>query len=201
MKKFLLPFICIFLILFAGCAQQNNISNSINDLEKASKDQLQEPNINESTEVKSSSAPQDSSNASAVSGNQSNSSTSQPTKGAKVIEIKEKMFIQQCDDIYTNPDEYEDKVIKLEGIYEEYKDTNSGKTYHIIYRKTPGCCGSDGQIGFQFSYNGKMPKPNDWIKVVGTIKAIKDTDGNKDIILHLSELQVSDKRGTELVNY
>jgi uncharacterized membrane protein YcgQ (UPF0703/DUF1980 family) len=170
MKKFLLPFICTFLILFAGCAQQNNISNSINDLERPS-------------------------------GNQSNSSTSQPKKDAKVTEIKEKMFIQQCDDIYTNPDEYEDKVIKLEGIYEEYKDTSSGKTYHIIYRKTPGCCGSDGQIGFQFSYNGKMPKPNDWIKVVGTIKAIKDTDGNKDIILHLSELQVSDKRGTELVNY
>ena len=109
------------------------------------------------------------------------------------------MFVQQCNDIYVNPGEYKDKIIKLEGMYEAYPDKNTGKTYHIIYRKTPGCCGADGQAGFQFAYNGKMPKPNDWIKVAGTIELVKSNDGNDNIILHLIELEILDKRGAEFV--
>ncbi|NPV89630.1 MAG: hypothetical protein HPY50_02485 [Firmicutes bacterium] len=118
-----------------------------------------------------------------------------------MVEIREKMFIQQCDDIYMNPADYKDKIIKLEGMYQEYVNKNEEKTYRYIYRRTPGCCGADGEAGFQFTYNGKTPKPNDWIKVAGTIEVVKDSTGYENVILHLTELEVSDKRGAEFVTY
>ena len=39
-----------------------------------------------------------------------------------VIEIKERMFINQCNDVYLNPDDYRGKLIKLEGIYDGFTD-------------------------------------------------------------------------------
>lgn len=147
------------------------------------------------------SAPEDGSKNQAAAGNQNALPASQPKvqADAKVVQIKEKMFIQQCDDIYMNAADYKGKVIKLEGMYQEFQDPDAGKTYHIIYRRSPGCCGTDGQVGFVFDYEGNMPKPDEWIKAAGTVEVVKDSNGYDNIMLRLSELEVSAVRGEEFV--
>ncbi len=185
MKKKLLFALCIFLILFVGCGQQPNSSKSINGLRADLQEQAQ-----------TAKSPSDLKDNSKII---SSTSPSKMQDNANVVEIKEKMFIQQCDDIYMNSNDYKDKIIKLEGMYQEY--TDASETYHIIYRKSPGCCGNDGEVGFQFTYNGEMPKPNDWIKVAGTIEVVKNSNGYEDIILHVTKLEVSDERGAEFVAY
>jgi len=119
-----------------------------------------------------------------------------------IIEIKEKMFIQQCIDIYNNPDDYKNKIVKLEGISDIWQDKNSLETCYFVYRKTPGCCGNDyGMMGFLFEYDGKKPKLNDWIAVEGTIKVTNDGNGNENgkVVLVLSKLEIKDKRGNDFV--
>jgi len=117
----------------------------------------------------------------------------------KVLEIKEKMFIQQCDDIYINTDEYVGKTIKLEGIYGEFPDFGGGDPEHYVYRNAPGCCGYDGMAGFRVLLNdGPAPKPNDWVEATGTVEM--DTSGQSEkVFLRLSSLKVMGKRGAEFV--
>jgi uncharacterized membrane protein YcgQ (UPF0703/DUF1980 family) len=41
----------------------------------------------------------------------------QPVDDGKIVEIQEKMFIAQTNDIYLNPEDYIGKTIKLEGLF------------------------------------------------------------------------------------
>ncbi len=116
-----------------------------------------------------------------------------------VFEIKEKMFIAQCNDIYLNPSDYETNTIKIEGAYNMYTDEETGKTYYSVTRKGPGCCGNDGIAGFEFYYDGDMPKINDWIEVMRKIEMIKDGD-ETSVVLRLSKLTVLTERGAEFVS-
>jgi len=117
-----------------------------------------------------------------------------------VVEIKDKMFIQQINDIYLNPGDYENKTIKLEGIYDVWQDeTDSNRSRFAVYRRAPGCCGDDGKVGFEFEYNGEKPILGDWVAVEGRIKETFDEHGDKHIILELSKLTVKDERGVEFV--
>lgn len=117
----------------------------------------------------------------------------------KVFEIREKMFISQCSDIYLNSDDYKNKTIKLEGIYDEYTDPETNKTYYFIIRRAPGCCGDDGAVGFEILYDGETPELNDWIEVVGTIEMI-ERNGSEHVALRLSKLTILDERGAEFVS-
>lgn len=65
----------------------------------------------------------------------------------KVIEIKEKLFIAQTNDIYINSKDYLGKTIKYEGLINIYEDETGRKFYYVI-RYAPGCCGYDGSAGF-----------------------------------------------------
>jgi len=111
---------------------------------------------------------------------------------SNIVEIREKMFIQQCNDIYINPSQYQGKIIQLEGIYDEFQ--TDGKISRLIYRRSPGCCGDDGMVGFLFTYSGEMPRPNDWIKVSGTIDAV-----NNNVIMNITQLEILELRGAEFV--
>ncbi|MEI0602800.1 hypothetical protein R4K55_01145 [Brachyspira alvinipulli] len=115
-----------------------------------------------------------------------------------VIEIKERMFINQCNDVYLNPDDYKGKIIKLEGIYDGFTDKETGEKLNFVFRYGPGCCGYDGVAGFEFNYNGKIPNPQDWIEVVGVVE-ILDIDNYETIRLNAISLNVLDKRGKEFV--
>lgn len=113
-----------------------------------------------------------------------------------IIEIKEKMFITQCNDIYLNPKEYENKLIKLEGMYDEYHNPTTNETYNFVMRYGPGCCGNDGEAGFRILYNGDLPKKDDWVEAVGKVKVINN---GEDIVLALESLKVLETRGKEFV--
>ena len=116
-----------------------------------------------------------------------------------VVEISEKMFIAQCNDVYLNPEDYQGKAIKLEGIYCTYKDMDNVHSFHYVMRYGPGCCGNDGSAGFEFLYDGEMPKPDDWIEVIGTVEKVKEND-SEYIVLRASKVTVLDVRGEEFVS-
>ena len=116
-----------------------------------------------------------------------------------MVDITEKLFIAQCNDVYLNPDDYQGKAIRLEGMYQFYANTQSGKTYHYVVRNGPGCCGADGSAGFEFVYDGVPPKENDWIEVIGTVE--KMTIGDSEyIVLRAGSITVKQERGAEFVS-
>jgi uncharacterized membrane protein YcgQ (UPF0703/DUF1980 family) len=113
--------------------------------------------------------------------------------GKKVVEIKERYFIAQCYDVMLNPDEYNGKLVKLQGMYFEEDD------YKGIYRRTPGCCGDDGSIGFRIEFDGEPPKNDDWIEVVGSVMVSENEAAYDYIYLKLEKITVLSKRGKEFV--
>lgn len=117
-----------------------------------------------------------------------------------IFVIREKMFITQINDIYLNPDEYKDKTIQLEGIFDAYEDPEDSKynKYYII-RYGPGCCGNDGVAGFQILFDGDKPKPNDWIEVTGELQMVVE-DGSEYVALKVNSLKVLTERGAEYVD-
>lgn len=115
-----------------------------------------------------------------------------------IIEIKEKMFIAQTNDIYINSEDYLGKTIKYEGIftsiYYDVKDTN----YNFVIRYGPGCCGYDDNAGFEVVWSGEYPDENDWVRAIGVLEEYEE-DGEMYLRLNLSSLTVLDTRGEEYV--
>ena len=124
------------------------------------------------------------------------------------VEIKETMFITQINDINLNWKSYLGKPIKLEGMF-RHLSWNGNDSYHV-YRRTPGCCGDDGEIGFELSwqkdYEGSQtgpdehvyPAKDDWVEVQGVLGKYEKS-GFPFLYLALSEINVLDKRGLEFV--
>ena len=117
----------------------------------------------------------------------------------KTIEINEKMYVSWINEIYTNSDRYIGETIKIEGMFKAYHDKTTNNTYNYVYRVGPGCCGNDGSMcGFEFTWDGDMPKDNDWIEVVGTLDSYMEDDISY-LTLRCKTLQVKTKRGKENV--
>jgi len=119
-----------------------------------------------------------------------------------IVEIKEKMFISQVNDIYMNAEDYLGKTIKLEGIFKNEK-SYEGDQYCFVVRYGPGCCGNDGIIGFEIKWdeNNAKPYPKDdsWVESTGVLKQY-EMDGYPDYLyLDLISLNVLNKRGAETV--
>lgn len=117
----------------------------------------------------------------------------------ELVEIKERMFIAQSNDIYLNTDDYEGKTIKYEGIYLPMEVPSLNRTYHYVIRYGPGCCGDDGMAGFEVAWDGEWPAENDWCEAVGTIETYED-QGYETLRLRLTSLKVLDQRGAEFVS-
>jgi uncharacterized membrane protein YcgQ (UPF0703/DUF1980 family) len=126
-----------------------------------------------------------------------------------VFEIKEKMFIAQTNDIYLNPQDYLGKTIKFEGLFktEQYAG-GSDAPYYFVIRYGPGCCGYDGNAGFEVAWNSsdtldrtrkKYPREDDWVEAVGELKYYTEED-YPFLYLALSSLTVLKKRGAEFVS-
>ncbi len=117
-----------------------------------------------------------------------------------IIEIREKMFIAQIEDIYYNIEDFKDEYIKIEGMYSvvEPEEGDIGKV-HFVYRNAPGCCGNDGWAGFMLNYDGEYPNTNDWIQVVGTPEIVKN-GVYEDLYLNVISIEVMEERGAEFVN-
>ena len=119
-------------------------------------------------------------------------------KSKNIIEIKEKMFISQVNDIYINKEDYLGKTIKIEGIFSEYYYDVTDKTYYYVMRYGPGCCGDDGNVGFEVLWEQTYPKLNDWVEAVGVLELYQEMD-SEYLRLRLTSLKVLDERGTEYV--
>ncbi len=115
-----------------------------------------------------------------------------------VIEIKEKMFVAQTNDVYLNPEDYLGKTIKYEGIFDVYYWEETDFTFYSVIRYGPGCCGYDAYAGFEVAWDGEYPKQDDWVEAVGVLESYEE-DGSTYLLLRLSSLTVMDVRGEEYV--
>jgi len=132
-----------------------------------------------------------------------NKKTAKDRSGA-VVEIKEKMFIAQINDIYMNKDDYLGKTIKYEGVFDTSTWRGNGKIYRFVSRLGPGCCpGDDTAVGFEVFWDGDnggkpYPKKNDWVEAAGVLQEYDD-DGIPSLRLALTSLTALAKRGKERV--
>lgn len=113
------------------------------------------------------------------------------------VDITEKLYVSYINDIYVNAESYIGKMIRIEGMY--LGETYEGQNYYYVYRKGPGCCSNDGDMaGFEFTYNGDMPKNGDWIEVVGTLRQYMEGQ-LAYLTLDAVSVTVKDERGAEEV--
>jgi uncharacterized membrane protein YcgQ (UPF0703/DUF1980 family) len=125
--------------------------------------------------------------------------TPRPETPGKIIEIKEKLFIAQTNDVYLNPEDYLGKTIKLEGLFKQEQGTD--KSYCFVLRYGPGCCGYDGNAGFEVAWDKDAPYPaaDEWVEAMGVLKSYEE-DGYPYLYLALSSLIIKDERGAEFVS-
>lgn len=123
-----------------------------------------------------------------------------PPVTGDVIEIKEKLFIAQTNDIYINGKDYLGKTIVYEGIFKTAEDwPNIGDTTQYVIRYGPGCCGYDGEAGFEVRWDGEWPQEDDWVEVSGVLCEEAYDNGNKILYLQVTALTVKEERGAEYV--
>jgi len=114
-----------------------------------------------------------------------------------VVEIKEKMFISQVNDVYLNAEDYLGKTIKLEGIFKQEEG------YCFVIRYGPGCCGNDGNAGFEVAWaKGKAkqyPDADSWVEAKGVLKTYGEEGFIQILYLDLISLTTLSRRGAETV--
>jgi len=115
-----------------------------------------------------------------------------------IVEIKDKMFLTQVTDVYTNPNDYMGKTIKYEGIFDIFEIPEKSLKYYSVIRYGPGCCGDDGNVGFEVKWDGEYPKQNDWVEATGVLEEYKE-GSYMYLRIALSSLNVLDVRGEENV--
>jgi hypothetical protein len=121
-----------------------------------------------------------------------------------MVEIGEKFFIAQTNDVYLNPEDYLGKTIKLEGLFKRM-EYEGGGGYCFVLRYGPGCCGNDGSAGFEVSWDRADPNPppypneDDWVEAEGVLGYYREDD-YPYLYLNLSSLEVKESRGAEFVS-
>ncbi len=129
-------------------------------------------------------------------------STAAETEEVKIdLEVKEKLFLAQTNDVYLNSKDYLGKTIKLEGMFFGNLYEPTGEMVYMVIRYGPGCCGSDGQAGFEVRWEDagiKQPKDNDWVEIIGTLEEYEEL-GSTYLRLNLSSMKTLFKRGLETV--
>jgi uncharacterized membrane protein YcgQ (UPF0703/DUF1980 family) len=124
----------------------------------------------------------------------------------QVVEIKEKMFIAQTNDIYLNAEDYMGKTIKLQGLFKKAQYETREAPYCFVLRYGPGCCGYDGNAGFEVAWEpegggsaeAEYPKEDDWVEATGRLKSYVEDD-YPYLYIALTSLNVLDERGAEFV--
>jgi uncharacterized membrane protein YcgQ (UPF0703/DUF1980 family) len=120
------------------------------------------------------------------------------SQSGDAIEIKEKMFVTQTNDIYNNAEDYLGKTIKYEGIFGKTEIPETNAVYYSVIRYGPGCCGTDANCGFEVIWDKKYPAENDWVEATGILEQYAEDD-YQYLRLRLSSLKVLPERGEERV--
>ena len=116
-----------------------------------------------------------------------------------IIEIKDKLFIEQTNDFFLNLNEYVGKTVKIEGLIYNYKD-DKDNIYYAVVRNTPGCCGNDGLAGLDIRYDEDYPKDNTWVEVIGVVQKDKMSDGSEIPAIQISSIKEKEKGKTFVKN-
>lgn len=180
MKKYIFAIFLIFICVFTGCKSEKHPPSEQN----SSNFTYEDEDINNKSKVED-------------IADEKSKNEELENKDAEIVEIKEKMFLTQINDIYYNFDDYNGKIIKVEGMYSTF-DFDESEKGHMVYRNGPGCCGNDGWGGFLLNYDGEYPEDNDWIEVIGTPEIIEKGDF-RDLYLNVTSLTVLEERGAEFV--
>ncbi|MDR2191475.1 MAG: hypothetical protein LBO62_01145 [Endomicrobium sp.] len=121
-----------------------------------------------------------------------------------VLEIRDRLFAAQVNDVYKNAKDYIGKTIKYQGVFGRYvEDASDVKNYYVI-RYGPGCCGNDAYIGFEVVLDGDKvsdkdyPAENEWVEAVGKVEEY-DFEGIKVLRIRLSSLKILQERGKEFI--
>jgi uncharacterized membrane protein YcgQ (UPF0703/DUF1980 family) len=116
-----------------------------------------------------------------------------------VVDINDKVFVSQVNDIYLNAGDYLGKTLHYEGIFNEETLEETGNTYQYVIRYGPGCCGTDLNPGFEVFWDGEQPKPNDWVEVTGVL-GLYEEKGENYLCIKVQSLEVKEERGEEYVS-
>ena len=102
------------------------------------------------------------------------------------IVIKDEGFITDLDKIFDNVSAYEGKSITIEGFVRNI----SGKNFSVLrYYDMPHEDHTDEvTVGINVTYDGEMPKIDDWVLVKGTIES-EMYDGVKQPIIKASKVE------------
>lgn len=116
------------------------------------------------------------------------------------VEITDKLFIGQINDIYENSADYMGKMIRMEGILLSYMYDPTNEMVSIVYRIGPGCCGNDGNVGLEVRLKDSMelPENNAWVEAIGVLEKYTE-EGQTYFRLALESLREMEKRGQEIV--
>jgi uncharacterized membrane protein YcgQ (UPF0703/DUF1980 family) len=122
-----------------------------------------------------------------------------PAPENEIIKIPDDFFITNINDIYINAEDYLGKTIRYQGVYAEEQIPELNRTLRYVYRYGPGCCGNDGNVGFEVVYDGdKYPNPDDWVEVTGILESY--TEHGADFLrLQVCRIDVLPERGEEFV--
>jgi len=194
MKRFLVLFFLLTVVL-AGCSQTSDeaptpdVSQSAVSTPDTASDNSSEESPAQEADIKPSDSDKET----------SAHETDIELSDSDVVEISEKLFIAQTNDIYINTEDYLGKTIKYEGIFKSYYWEEADTTYCYVIRYGPGCCGYDGEAGFEVAWDGELPGEDDWCEAVGILETY-DENGIQYLRLSLTSLTVKDERGAEYVS-
>lgn len=118
-----------------------------------------------------------------------------------ILVIPEVLFDAQCRDILTNPEDYAEKTVQIEGLYYFWDDALAGTRHSVVRYHPAGCCGG-GLTGLEIYYESDaLPKADEWVRATGNIEVI--SLGQYPLpfpVLKVTSLEVLEVRGQEYVN-
>lgn len=119
------------------------------------------------------------------------------------IVIGDKYFDTQITDIMKNYDNYEGKIIEIEGMYIDSNPYTFVARYSTNASSCPYCSGGYSYI--EYMWKGEKIELTDtisWIKVVGKIKVLCDdsTYDQKYAYIEADNIEIMNERGKEVVS-
>lgn len=117
-----------------------------------------------------------------------------------VIDIGERLFVTRITDIRLNADHYLGQSIRLEGMFSGVFWGPTENYYHFVTRRSYGCCGDDGSVGFEIYLGDFDPLPdNSWVEVTGVLERV-ELDNMTILRLAVTSLIELEERGAEFVS-
>jgi len=118
--------------------------------------------------------------------------------GDDVIEIGERHFVNQVDEIFLNSSQYLGRTIRYAGMFRTFNWPATGEEFYFVIRYTFGCCGEE-PIGFELNPDGLDLLPNGtWVEITGVLERYEDAEFSS-LLLRVVSMVELDEPGAEFV--